>query len=461
MLHHSTMGRALSRLLLVASVFGDVQEGLFGADIRDSQSTPDGHRPFDVRLTVVNRSAFAGMVLLNARDYASVAIPPCELATPLIDLRRGDGQSMQAPVVLVGRDAVPSMPVAQTVGLSVLQPRRETFAGPQCPLEPAQRVLSSTPMAAVVLSPGTLPRALRLSSQVALVSPPHALSRLECCELTATRQPDPAKATGVVETSVPQMPQSVSGPVLLAVGPVAVPMPAPVETVPPKDRWLGSGRPFAQVVLDLHRHLCDASVIDDLLMANYRKQIQGLSAAGNRSALAEKAMHILSVVSTSEARRYAFEQLMAATGGAQSGEVKKSIAAFLGSFPEDSRLRPQAVLFAASWCYEREDYALALENVGQLKVLAQGNPDLVAGALLTEGLCQVRLDQNTQALATLGTIVKSYRQTDVAPKAQFLVGWIHLFNQEPQRARAALQQVVKEYPNTEYASRAQRLLDGL
>ena len=62
---------------------------------------------------------------------------------------------------------------------------------------------------------------------------------------------------------------------------------------------------------------------------------------------------------------------------------------------------------------------------------------------------------------TLETIVRSYRQTGVAPKAQFLIGWIHLFAQEPQKARAALQQVIKEYPNTEYATRAQRLLDGL
>ena len=240
-------------------------------------------------------------------------------------------------------------------------------------------------------------------------------------------------------------------------------MPAPVQIEPSKNHWLGSARPFNSVVVQLHSHLCDATMIDDLLMANYRKEIQALSAAGNQPALAEKAMHVLSMVSTPEGRRYAFEELMAASKSknAPSGDAKQSTAVFLSYFPEDSRLRPQAVSFVASSCYEREDYALALEYVGQLKLLAQGNPDLFAGALLTEGLCQVRLSQDKEALATLETIVRSYRQTGVAPKAQFLIGWIHLFAQEPQKARAALQQVIKEYPNTEYATRAQRLLDGL
>lgn len=243
---------------------------------------------------------------------------------------------------------------------------------------------------------------------------------------------------------------------------VAVSFPVQFLQVSEKRALPGLGPTFLASTDDRSDQRRGIPAIDALLMANYREEIRALSAAGNRDALAAKALHLLTVLSSADGQRYAFEVLMDASGqGPNGGSLRQTVASFLRHFAEGSDSRRRALLFAAHWCYEREDYTSAVETAGKLKAETGDGDELQAEILMIEALCQIRLNQDRQALTTLGAIVKTWGKTTAAPKAQFMIGWIHVFSQENAEARVALQQVVRDYPNTDFATRAKRLLDGL
>jgi TolA-binding protein len=239
-------------------------------------------------------------------------------------------------------------------------------------------------------------------------------------------------------------------------------LPALVKPVVPRNSTDGAGPGLKAVTVEVRQLLCSPSVIDPLLSANYREEMRALSAAGKREELKAKALRFLTVIAAPAEQRHAFGVLMdASLASAMKTDVRMRVGAFLASFPEDSDLRRAALLFAASWCYDKEKYDLALEKVAELKALPDNTLEMQAGALMTEGLCRVRQNDSPGAQAIFAGIVKDYGKTALAPKAQFLIGWMHMSNQDNRKARVALRQVVKDYPNTEYAIRAQRLLDSL
>ena len=208
--------------------------------------------------------------------------------------------------------------------------------------------------------------------------------------------------------------------------------------------------------------LCDPAVIDLLLSVNYREEMRLLSAAGKQEELKAKAFRFLTFIAAPAERRYAFGVLMdASLPVAEKADARKKVDAFLALFPAASNMRRDALVFAASWCYDGEKYDLALEKVAELKALPGNTVEMQAGALMTESLCRIRQNDDPGAQAILGGIVNDYGKTTLAPKAQFLIGWIHIWHEDNQKARAALNQLVNAYPDTEYADRARRLLGNL
>ncbi len=507
MWNHVAIDKSVRRLLLVAAGLAGIWGSQACADTPQSPRA-DVARLFEaVRLAPVNRLAFPDAIALVggscvtgvitpveplARGYAvavpgtvalkvgppvASAITPVELLarawTPEMIAVSGTagksvGVALTPPTVATGQlpsPAYPAMPAAigalplpGTVDLVARPPLREGLAPAQFLAEPVRGVSSDAVTLTStfpLVSPG-LPPAFSIVSLAVPQLP--STSTGPCAPTVPIRS---AQVSGSVEARATARPSLVTGPVALARTARSVSLAVPVLKPPgPGDQWPKSGPLFNTVVVALSRCRCDPDKLDELLVANYRTEIQALAATGKREALAAKALRLLNVVSSTDARRYAFETIMGASG-LKRAKPQNAVAVFLARFaaqPPD--LQRRALLFAASWCYEQEAYSLALGKVAELKALPDNGIDIVAGALMTEGLCRVRLNQPREAQAAFGAVVKDCGRTDLAPKAQFLIGWLHLSNQENKKAKAALQQVVKSYPNTEYATRAQRLLNS-
>jgi len=120
-----------------------------------------------------------------------------------------------------------------------------------------------------------------------------------------------------------------------------------------------------------------------------------------------------------------------------------------------------AELFACRVLYRGEAYEKALAAV---ELFRERHPKskLLPNAAFVEGLVYLRKDKKEKALPVFQRILKETAiDPEVAQKALFLIGWIHLFDQDFARARTALEAVVQEYPESKYAEKAKELLRGL
>lgn len=510
MWNHVAIDKSVRRLLLVAAGLAGIWGSQACADTPPSPRA-DVARFFEaVRLAPVNRLAFPDAIAIVvgsrvtgvitpveplARGYG-VAVPatvapkagppvasvitPVELLarawTPGTSVVSGTagksvGVALTPPTVATAQlpspaypavpAAVGTLPLTGTVDLVARPPLRERLAQAQFPTEPVRGV-SGDPVMLVSAFPLVSPGLPPAFSIVSLAIPQLPSTSPSACGLAVPIRLDQAQALGPVEVRVTARPPPMSSPVALTRPSRSLSLAVPVLKPPGQgDQWPKSGPLFNTVVVALSRCRCDPDKLDELLVANYRVEMQALAIPGKREALIAKALRLLNVVSSTDARRYAFETIMGASGLKRS-KPQNAVAVFLTRFAAQSPdLQRRALLFAASWCYEQEAYSLALAKVADLKALPDNGIDIVAGALMTDGLCRVRLNQPREALAAFGAVVKDFGGTELAPKAQFLIGWLYLSNQENKKARTALQQVVKNYPKTEYATRAQRLLNTL
>ncbi len=430
MRHHLAIGELSRRFFAVAVGLA----GMWGSHVcADTPQSPraDVARLYEgVRLPAASRVAFPDTVALEARLPATSAITPVELL---------------ARARTTGARAMPG--AANIVGIALAAPARGVSGDPVT-------LVSTFPL----VSPG-LPPAF---SSVSLAVPQLPSTSISPCALAVPIRLDQARAPGPVEPSAAARVPPMAAPVALARPTRSVSPALPVLKCPGQgEQWPKSSPLFRTVGVALSRCRCDPDKLDELLVANYRTEIQALAATGKREEVAATALHLLNVVSSTDARRYAFETIMGASG-LKRAKPQNAVAVFLARFAAQSPdLQRRALLFAASWCYEQEAYSLALAKVAEVKALPDNGVDIVAVVLMTEGLCRVRLNEPRAALAAFGAVVKDCGGTELAPKAQFLIGWLYLSNQENKKARAALQQVVKSYPKTEYATRAQRLLNTM
>jgi len=102
-----------------------------------------------------------------------------------------------------------------------------------------------------------------------------------------------------------------------------------------------------------------------------------------------------------------------------------------------------------------------MELLARFRESLSASPRLAGETLLLEGLCLAQTEDYPQALTKLQLALVQAPDADAAPRAQFLIGWIHLLAQEQQRAEAAFAKVIDKYPGTEYADKAQAMLSGM
>jgi len=130
---------------------------------------------------------------------------------------------------------------------------------------------------------------------------------------------------------------------------------------------------------------------------------------------------------------------------------------FLSCFPTDDPRRPVAEYSVALYLYKSNQAQQACDRLAAF-INKEPDGDLQIRAALTLGLCQIRIGQRKEALASLKGLLERAPHAEEAAKAQFLVGWLHMTQQETAEANKAFAAVVRNHPDSPYAEKAGELL---
>jgi len=150
--------------------------------------------------------------------------------------------------------------------------------------------------------------------------------------------------------------------------------------------------------------------------------------------------------------------LMAMAHAANPQVPDKGVATdFLDCFPLDDPRRPTAEYSVGVHLYKNGE---AQQACRRLATFLNENTDgyLWAKATLTLGLCQIRTGQGDQALTSLKALIERAPNAEEAAQTQFLVGWLHMTQQETAEANKAFAAVVRNYSDSPYAPKAAELL---
>ena len=149
-----------------------------------------------------------------------------------------------------------------------------------------------------------------------------------------------------------------------------------------------------------------------------------------------------------------------------SGEGKFSDRA-MGDFltvvkEHTAALLESAEFFLCGAIFKAGDYRKASPTVESFLDRHPTSPFRLRARLL-DGMIAVNAGDKDKALTIFGQLAadKNAQEPEIAPKACFLLGWTHLFEQDYAQARKAFEQLIQEYPKSEPAAKARDLLKNM
>ena len=123
----------------------------------------------------------------------------------------------------------------------------------------------------------------------------------------------------------------------------------------------------------------------------------------------------------------------------------------------DGRL--EAVAYsAATVFYARMQYADAIAFADRYMASFTAEQDRM---LLLKALCFANMGRSAPALDLLATFEARFPESELLPRALFLQGWMHIYDQQTEKAKGVLDELVRRFPEDAYAQRARQMLEGL
>jgi tetratricopeptide (TPR) repeat protein len=201
--------------------------------------------------------------------------------------------------------------------------------------------------------------------------------------------------------------------------------------------------------------------VDEMLIRNCGPRIAAAVAQADLAGAKRLAIQLLRRLSAPQSLRAGFFLLMDAfCGQAEKGDADAALNACLSTFPTSDPLREEAAYYAVLYCYEKENYDVALKRSVAFSAEYPGSRQGVPAQMLA-ALCLIRLEKYPEALRILVTVTTTSPDSPEAPKAFFLTAWIYVFTQENDKARPVLESLQKKYPDSQYAAKATQLLESL
>lgn len=201
--------------------------------------------------------------------------------------------------------------------------------------------------------------------------------------------------------------------------------------------------------------------VSRILLKQASDRIRKLIVDGDSLQARAKCLELIGQVRPEEEYYSAILQLLAETtpSGSVAG-MHDVTSAFLEPFKAQDPHRELALYCAALHCYRKGEPAEAIE---QFNALLKQFPDSsrISQVSLIKALCNIRLDHRDVAMQILKEMCNSNAGGPDTAHAQFLIGWMHLVEQEYDKARDALLIVKNKHGKSKYAKKAGAMLDRL
>lgn len=203
--------------------------------------------------------------------------------------------------------------------------------------------------------------------------------------------------------------------------------------------------------------------LDKLLYENYLEEARAFESAKNWSGVrsiyvdlirtySDKKADLLDALLKSFVSESGDTKLTPAAASAFTGYVLKNVS--------DNGIAEEGCILVAQVYFRDDSFEQALDEVNSYRQQFPGSANGLQADLI-EALVYSRTERNDKAVVIFDRLAKQKLNTEIAQKAQFLMGWTYLFNQDSAKAKESLEALIRDYPDGEYAKKAKDLMERL